>query len=191
MWINPSDIRLTKKGQNTLTAWTHFQKKPISHTACQMKPEHTHILDTFSEKASLAMQLGRRSQNTLISWTHFQRVSHQLCSLAEEARTHSSPGHIFRESLISYAAWQKKPEHTHFLHRFSERASSVMQLGRRSQNTLTYWTHFQSVMILFVTLKFLYFRSSCDAAKWPIIFVTTTCPSQWLPCFDHVHHWCP
>src|SRR6266568_1639363 len=89
------------------------------------------------------MQLARRSQNTLTPWTHFQKEPHQPCSLPEEARTHSQPGHIFRRSLISHAACQKKPEHTHILDTFSEGASSAMQLARRSQNTLTYWTHFQ------------------------------------------------
>ena len=204
-------MQLARRSQNTLTSWTHFQKEPhqpyslpeearthslaghifrgslISHAACQKKPDHTHILDTFSEGVLSAMQLARRSQNTLTSWTHFQKEPHQPCSLPEEARTHSLAGHIFRGSLISYwscltmpehthildsfsegassvmqlgrthslaghicrgslishAACQKKPEHTHILDRFSEGASSAMQLARRSQNTLTSWTHFQ------------------------------------------------
>ena len=37
------------------------------------------------------------------------------------------------------------------------------------------------VMILFVTLKFLYFHLSCDTTTWPITFITTTCPSWWPP----------
>jgi len=161
-----SAMQLARRSQNTLTSWTHCRKEPhqrcslpedarthshtghifrrslISHAACQKKPEHTHILDTFSE-ASSAMQPARRSQNTLTRWTHFQKEPHQPCSLPEEARTHSRPGHIFRRSLISYAACQKKPEHTHNLDTFSEGASSAMQPARSSQNTLTYWTHFQ------------------------------------------------
>jgi len=196
--------------QNTLTAWTHFQEphqmcnlpeeaRTHSHTghifrrslfsyaACKKMPEHTHILDRFSEGASSAMQLTRRSQNTLTIWTHFQKEPQKPCSFPEEARTHSLAGHIFRMSLISHAACQKKPEqthlldtlahqpytlpeearthslaghnfgrslithtacqkkpeHTHSLDTFSEGASSAMQLGRRSQNTLTPWTHLQ------------------------------------------------
>ena len=82
------------------------------------------------------MQLARRSQNTLTLWTHLQREPHQPSSLPKEPRTHSLPGCIFRGSLISYPACQKKREHTHFLDIFSERA-------RRSQNTLTPWKHFQ------------------------------------------------
>jgi len=89
------------------------------------------------------MQLARRSQNTLTCWTHFQKEPHQPCSLPEEARTHSHTGHIFRRSLISHAACLKKPEHTHILDTLSEGASSAMQLARRSQNTLTCWTHFE------------------------------------------------
>src|SRR6266704_1728322 len=76
------------------------------------------MLDTFSEGASSAIQLARRSQNTLTCY-------------------------IFRRSLISHPACQKKPEHTHFLDTFSEGASSAIQLARRGQNTLTPWTHFQ------------------------------------------------
>jgi len=136
-------MQLARRSQNTLTPYTHFQKEALQHAACQKKPEHTHSLDTFSEGASSAMQLARRSRNTLTSWTHFQKMPHQPCSLPEEARTHSQPGHIFRRSLISHAAWQKKPEHTHNLDTFSEGASLAMQLARRSQNTLTYWTHFE------------------------------------------------
>jgi len=119
-----------------------FRRSLISYAACQKKPEHTHNLDTFSG-ASSAMQLARRSKNALTSWTHFQKEPHQPCSLPEEARTHSQPGHIFRRSQISHAACQKKPEHTHILDTFSEEALSAMQLGRRSKNTLTLWTHFQ------------------------------------------------
>ena len=120
-----------------------FRRSPISHAACQKKPEHTHCLDTVSEGPQSAIQLARRSQNTLTTWTHFQKEPNQPCSLPEEARTHSLPGHSFRRSPISHAACQKKPEDTHFLDTFSEGASSTMQLARRSQNTLTYWTHFQ------------------------------------------------
>jgi len=135
---------LAKRSQNTLTYWTHFQQKPhepcslpeearthslpghifrrslMSHPACQKKPEHTHSLDTFSEGPSWAIKLARRSKNTLTLWTHFQKEPHEPCSLPEEARTHSLPGHIFRSSLMSHAACQKKPEHTHILDTFSE-----------------------------------------------------------------------
>ena len=73
------------------------------------KGQKTHLLDTFSEGAS------------------------SISSLPEEARTHSHTGHIFRSSLSSHAACQKKPEHTHILDTFSEGASSAMHLARRSQ----------------------------------------------------------
>jgi len=155
-----SAMQLARRCQNTLTLWTHVQKEchqPCSlpedarthslpehifrrslssHAACQKKPKHTHSLDTFSEGASSAMWLVRRSQNTLTIWMHFQKEGYQPCSLPEEVRTHSHPGHIFR-SLISHAACQQKPEHTHSLDTFSKGASSVMQPARRSQNTLT------------------------------------------------------
>jgi len=158
-------IQLARKSQNTLTVWTHFQKTPqssslpeeprthslpgqifrrnlISHPACQKKPEHTHKLDTFSERASSAIQLARRSQNTFTFWTHFYKEPYQPSTLSEEARTHSQTGHIFR-CLISHPACQKKPKHTHSLDTFSGGASSTIQLARRSQKTLTYWKHFQ------------------------------------------------
>ena len=140
-----SAMQLARRSQSTLTPWTHFQN-PISHTACQKKPEHTHKLGTFSGALS-AMQLARRSQSTLTPWTHFQKEPHQPCSFPEEARPHSLAGHIFRRSLISHAACQKKPEHTHLLNTFSEGVLSAMQLARRSQNTLTSWTHFQKALL--------------------------------------------
>jgi len=102
-----------------------------------VKPEYTHILDTFSEGASSAMQLARRCQNTLTNWTHFQKGPHQPSSLPEDARTHSHTGHIFRRGLISHPACQKMPEHTHMLDTFSEGASSAMQLARRRRHSLS------------------------------------------------------
>jgi len=95
-----------------------FRKSLISHPVCQKMPEHTHSLDTFSEKGSSA-------------------------SLPEDARTHLLPGHIFRRGLLSNSACQKMPEHTHSLDTFSEEVLSAIQLVRICQNTLTPWTHFQ------------------------------------------------
>jgi len=162
-----SAIQLVRTCQNTLTIWTHFQKEPhqpsslaedarthshpghifrrglISHPAGQKMPEHTHILDTFSEGASSDIQLGQRWQNTLTPWAHFQKGPHQTSSLPEDARTHSQTGHIFRRSLISHPACRKMPEHTHALDTFSEGASSAIQLARRCQKALTPWTHFR------------------------------------------------
>ena len=135
-------MQLGRRSQNALTYWTHFQESHqpcglpeearthslsghifrrslISYAACQKMPEYTHNLDMFSEGP------------------------HQPCSLPEDARTHSLSGHMFRRSVISHAACQKMPEHTHSLNTFSEGASAVMQLARRSPNTLTLWTHFQ------------------------------------------------
>ena len=62
-----------RKCQDTLTAWTHFQRALSASPVWQKMPEHTHILDTFSESTI--------SQS----------------SLAGNARTHSPSGHIFRE----------------------------------------------------------------------------------------------
>jgi len=115
----------------------------MSHSPCQKKPEHTHSLETFSEEALWAIHLAKRSQNTLTAWTHFQKQPDRPCSLPEKARTHSLSGHIFRRSLMGQQACQKKPEHTHSLETFSEEASWAIHLARRSQNTLTAWTHFQ------------------------------------------------
>jgi len=61
-------------------------------------PGHTHILDTFSKST----------------------VSQS--SLAGNARTHSQPGHIFREHC------------------------QPVQFGRKCQNTLTHLTHFQRAL---------------------------------------------
>jgi len=115
-----------------------FRRGLISHSACQ---EHTHFLDTFSKGVSSTIQLGRRCQNTLTLWTHFDKEPLQPSSLPEDARTHSHSGHIFRRSLISHPAWQKMPEHTHFLDTFLEGASSAIQLAR-TQSPLTVWIHF-------------------------------------------------
>jgi len=69
------------------------------------------------------MWLARKSQDTLTYWTHFQKEPHEPCSMPEEARRHSLPGHSFRRTLMSHAACQKKPEHTYSLDTFSEGSS--------------------------------------------------------------------
>src|SRR6266571_4698400 len=86
------------KSQDTLTAWTHFERALSASPVWQKIPGHTHSLDTFSEST----------------------VSQS--SLAENARTHSQAGHIFREHC------------------------QPVQFGRKSQNTLTSWTHFQRAL---------------------------------------------
>ena len=115
-----------------------FRRNLMSHPACQKKPEHTHFLNTF------------------------QKEPHEPSSLPDGARTHSQTGHILRNSIIRHLACQKKPEHTHSLDTFSEALSArlpeearthsqaghifrsfISQLARRSQNTLTSWTHLQ------------------------------------------------
>jgi len=132
-------MQLTKKCQEMLTAWTHLKRRLISHSACQKMPEHPHILATFSKETLSAIQLARTCQNTLTIWT--QKKPHQPSSLPEHARTHLQSGH--RRSLISHPAYQKRPEHTHSLDTLSEGALLAIQLARRCQKTLTFWTHFQ------------------------------------------------
>ena len=135
-------MQLVRRSQNTLTVWTHFQKEP--HQPCSLPEEaRTNSLSGHILRRSLISHAACQKKNTLTIWTHFQKEPHQPCSLLEEARTHSQSGHIFIRSPVSHAACQKKPEHTHQLDTFSEGALSVMQLARRSQNTLTLWTHFQ------------------------------------------------
>ena len=128
-----------------------------------VKREITHILDTFSEGASSAIQLTRRCQNTLTAWPHFQKKPHQWSSLPEDARTHSHPGHIFRRGLISHPACQKMPEGTHSLDTFENTLSVIWPVKvkihsqskpifkapyvtlrpfQQSWNILTFWNHY-------------------------------------------------
>jgi len=138
---SPLAIQLARRSQNTLTSWIHFPRSLISHPAWQKKPEHTDSLDTFSEGASSALPEEARTHSLSGHIFRWSLISHPACQ--KKARTHSLSGHIFRRSLISHAACQKKPEHTHSLDTFTERASSTIQLAQRTQNTLTSWMHFQ------------------------------------------------
>ena len=78
----------------TLTAWTHFQRALSVSPVWQEIPGHTHNLDTFLEST--------------VSQSHW----------VENARTHSHPGHIFREHC------------------------QPVQFRRKCQDTLTFWTNF-------------------------------------------------
>jgi len=92
----------------------HCKQSPV----WQKMPGHTHSLDTFWESAVSKVQFCRKCQVTLTPWTHFERAllaKSRKCqvtltfwthferallaksSFAENARSHSLPGHILRE----------------------------------------------------------------------------------------------
>jgi len=100
-------VQIGRKYQNTLTAWTHFQRALSASPDWQEMPGHTHSLDTFSESTV--------SQSRL----------------AGNARTHSQPGHIFREHCQPV---QIGVRHTHTLDTFSE--STVR--SRQAENARTH-----------------------------------------------------
>jgi len=84
-------------------------------------PGHTHSLDTFWESI---VRFGRKCQVTLTYWTHFERALLAKSSFTKNARSHSLPGHILRESTVN-----------------------KVQFGRKCQATLTYWTHFGRALL--------------------------------------------
>ena len=119
--FNCQSVRFSRKCQNTLTAWTHFQRALSASPVQQKMPGHTHSLDTFSESTCQSVQFGRKSQDTLTTWTHFHRA------------------------LSASSVWQEIPGHSHTGHIFREHCQPV-QLDRKFQDTLTSWTHFQRAL---------------------------------------------
>jgi len=156
-----SAIQLARRCQSTLTNWTHFQNHfqepyqlsslPEYARTCSQTghifrkqsslPEHarTHSLSGhIFRKSLICYSACQKMEETLTLWTHFQEP-HQPCSLPVYQNTLTYWTH-FQKELISHSACQNRPEHAHKLDTFSEGTSSVIQLARRCQNTLTPWT---------------------------------------------------
>ena len=107
-------MQIARKGQETLTCWTDFQKALSAKLGCQKGPRDTHKLDKFSRG-------------------FVRNEGHQK----GPGDTHKLD--TFLEGFVSHTGCQKGLEDTHLLH-FQQ--ASAMQVARKGQETLTCWTHF-------------------------------------------------
>jgi len=161
-------VQIARKCQDTLTAWTHFQRALSASLVWQEMLGHTHSLDTFSKSTvsqsrlpgnarthsqpghilrehCQPVQIARKCWDTLTPWTHFQRAL--LASPdCQEMLGHTHSLDTFSESTVSQSSWTEHARtHSHSGHILREHCQPV-QIGRKCQDTLTCWTHFHRAL---------------------------------------------